>query len=60
MVSDVLFQAVQDLDHYLNDPVFANVYGGALRERLLRLRKEMQDIRMMLDSPPPSLSAGQR
>jgi hypothetical protein len=52
MISDILFQAVVDLDHYLNDPNFDRTYSGELRERIIRLRDEAEYIRFVLDTHP--------
>jgi hypothetical protein len=51
MISDILSQAVVDLDHYLNDPNF-HTYSGELRERIIRLRDEAEYIRVVLDTHP--------
>jgi hypothetical protein len=40
MVSDILSQAVVDLDHYLNDPSFDRTYSRELREQIIRLRDQ--------------------
>jgi hypothetical protein len=52
MISDILSQAVIDLDHYLTDANFDRTYGGEARERLIRLRNEADDLRSVLDTPP--------
>jgi hypothetical protein len=52
MISDVLSQAVDDLDHYLNDPNFDSTYNGEFRERIIRLRDEAEYIRIVLDTHP--------
>jgi hypothetical protein len=52
MISDILSQAVGDLDHYLNDPNFDGTYSGELRERIIRLRDEAEYIRAVLDTHP--------
>jgi hypothetical protein len=51
MISDVLFEAVEGMDHYLNDSgqPYATWYSGDLRERLLALREQMNAIREELD-----------
>lgn len=53
MISDVLSEAVDSMDRYLNDPVFKNVYDGELRKELLSLRNKMDSIRARLDMVPP-------
>ena len=59
MISDVMHETVANLDHYLNDPVYAKTYTGELRQRILRLRNEAEGIRVLLDTPPgsPNLTA---
>ena len=57
MISDVLADAIAEIDAYLGDPSFADVYQGALRTRILLVRQAMEDIREELDTPP---SAQQR
>jgi hypothetical protein len=52
MISDVLFDAVQDIDRYLSDPVFNETYQGSLRTRILLVRHAMDDLREELDTPP--------
>lgn len=52
MISDVLFEAVQDLDRYLNDKFYDTWYKGAFRERIIKLRNEAEAIRIELDKPP--------
>jgi hypothetical protein len=49
MISDVLAEAIATMDEYLTDPVFAGVYEGDLRERILRCRSLMADIQGALD-----------
>jgi hypothetical protein len=52
MISDILSQAVVDLDHYLTDPNFADTYTGEVRERVVRLRDEAESLRAVLDTRP--------
>jgi len=52
MISDILFQAVDDLDHYLNDPLWDHIYCGDLRERIIRLRDEAKHVQILLDTHP--------
>jgi hypothetical protein len=52
MISDILFQSVVDLDHYLNDSNFDRTYKGEIRERIIRLRDEAEYIRAILDTHP--------
>ena len=50
MISDVLFEAVERIDDYLHD--LPEVYGGDLRERIIKLRGEMALLQRELDTPP--------
>lgn len=52
MISDVFSEAVAELDRYLNDPIWDDVYCGKLRERIIRLRNEAEYLRGLLDVPP--------
>ena len=57
MISDVLADAVADIDKYLTDPTFAAVYGP-WRERILAVREQMDELRAALDAPPSDLGRG--
>lgn len=52
MISDVLFEAVQGLDEYLNNPSYDSMYEGEIRERIIKLRDAMDAVRVVLDTPP--------
>jgi hypothetical protein len=52
MISDILFQSVIDLDHYLNDPNFDRIYSGGIRERIVRLRDDAKYVQILLDTHP--------
>jgi hypothetical protein len=53
MISDVLFDAKNDIEYYLNEPTFSDVYSDAnLREQLNELMKNMEKIRVQLDALP--------
>lgn len=53
MISDVLFEAKEDIERYLHDPVYADVYTDEnLRNRLNDLIVKMEEIRIELDAPP--------
>lgn len=64
MISDVLFEAVADINSYLDDPVFAGAYqaDSPIGARLRACVAEMDSIRAALDTPPssgsPALSTG--
>ena len=52
MISDVLSETVNSLDHYLNDTDYYDIYTGELRDRIVRFRNEAKAIRDFLDEPP--------
>ena len=51
MISDVLSEAVSEMDRYLNDPDWQGTYIGAMRLELQALRTLMDAYRRRLDSP---------
>jgi hypothetical protein len=53
MISDVLSDAVNDVDSYLNNKTYKQMYSGSLREAVVDLRNRMQALRIYLDTPPP-------
>lgn len=54
MISDVLFEAVQEIDRYLHDPAFERAYprGSVEYAEIMRVRGEIERVRVMLDTPP--------
>ena len=52
MISDLIFQSVFNLDHYLNDPNFDRTYNGGIRERIVRLRNDAKYVQILLDTHP--------
>jgi hypothetical protein len=56
MISDIISQTVVDLDRYLTDPNFDGTYTGEVRERVIRLRDEADNLRAVLDLPPAEIS----
>lgn len=60
MISDVLSDAVREIDRYLADPVFAAAYQGDVGEKIRALRDEMDAMRRDLDRPPPAWELGAR
>jgi hypothetical protein len=57
MISDILSRTVGELDHYLSDPIWDETYAGEIRERLIRLRDEADNLRSVLDAPPAVIPA---
>jgi hypothetical protein len=53
MISDVLSDAVEEMDSYLNAMSYNKMYSGSLREAVVALRNQMQALRIYLDIPPP-------
>ena len=52
MISDVLFDAREDIKRMLNDPVYMKFYGPEMRRQLEALCEEMERIRKEIDGPP--------
>jgi hypothetical protein len=52
MVSDVLWQAVEEIDVYLRSRYYADVYSGELRTKVVQVRDAMDTLRAELDMPP--------
>jgi hypothetical protein len=52
MISEILYQTVDNLDHCFNDPHWYDLYYGEFRERIIRLRDEAQNCRITLDTTP--------
>lgn len=52
MISDVLSEAVAEIDRYLTTPTFSVCYVGEMRQRIRKCRNEMEAIRRVLDTPP--------
>jgi hypothetical protein len=52
MISDVLYEAVSELDHYLTKSLYDDTYRGKLREQITKLRDEALYIAWILDTPP--------
>ena len=49
MISDVLSETVNNLDHYLSETDYYDVYTGELRHRIVQFRNEAKAIRDFLD-----------
>jgi hypothetical protein len=52
MISDVLCECVNELDHYLNSEAFDDTYQGKFRQRIIGLRNEAEYLGGLLDIPP--------
>lgn len=52
MISDVLSEAVAEMNASLDEPVYAQVYQGELRRKILAVRDAMDALRQALDTPP--------
>jgi hypothetical protein len=59
MISDVLFEALNDIRGYLDDPVFAKAYSGELRAEIERVLAAMEALRERLDQPPHRVATSQ-
>jgi hypothetical protein len=52
MISDVLSDAIDEIQRYLNDPAFSRVYSGDLRDEIKRVIEQMERLRAKLDRLP--------
>jgi len=52
MISDVMSEAVGEIDRYLSDEVMGKSYQGAHRAAILVIRDQMNAIRMINDIGP--------
>lgn len=52
MISDVLSDALDEIRRYLDDEVTGDWYVGALRQRILALTDQMEEVRIILDRLP--------
>jgi ribosomal protein L30E len=55
VISDVLFDAVAEIDAYLKSPVYTGVYQGETREAIEALREAMARMVLVLDDVPTRL-----
>lgn len=51
MISDTLSDAVGEIKRYLYEKPFTNSYQGPIRVRIENLVKEMEAVRIYLDTP---------
>lgn len=51
MISDVLWECVDHMDRYLNEPLYEAMYRD-IGPRLRQLRDEIDAVRQILDTPP--------
>jgi hypothetical protein len=52
MISDVLAEAAMEIDRCLSDDIFTHSYEGEMRARIVKLRHEIEAVRIALDTPP--------
>ena len=57
VISDVLADALDRIREYLDDPVYATMYDGELRNDIERVVQQMERLRVELDRPPAPGSA---
>lgn len=50
MISDVLFDASEDIKQYLTDPAFHGCYKGETERRIVGLLRHMRYVQWLLDS----------
>ena len=54
MISDTLSDAIQSIQEYLSNEIFDDVYAGETRLSILRVKAEMEKLRIELDNPKAS------
>lgn len=52
MISDVLSSAIDDIDYYMNDSFYDDIYKDQIRDEILTLRQQMEKLRLKLDEVP--------
>jgi hypothetical protein len=52
MISDVLADAIDQIDQYLRHPTYQAMYQGGLLTRIRLVLHAMEDLRQELDTPP--------
>ncbi len=52
MIRDVLSEATEEIDRYLNDECYNSRYTGDLRKRIIAVRDAMDKLRQELDTLP--------
>jgi hypothetical protein len=52
MISDVLSDALEEINSYISDPIFADTYEGLMRQDIEALRAHMEIVLRRLDTPP--------
>jgi hypothetical protein len=53
VISDLLSDALTEIQQYLNDPTYDRIYSGELRAEIERVMAEMRSLRERLDRLPP-------
>ena len=49
MISDVLSKAISQIDQYLQDPQYAELYSGQLRAEIYSVREAMEKLEGKLE-----------
>lgn len=52
MISDVLSDAIAEIDEYLANPHYKDWYDGDLLKRIIEVRNAMESVLRELDTPP--------
>ena len=55
MISDVLSEAINGMDKYLDESLYDDVYAGELRDKILRLKTHIERVKIELKNPPITL-----
>ena len=52
MISDVLHEAIENIDYYLNEDNCQIYSHGKIRDKIVKLRNDMEALRLELDKAP--------
>ena len=51
MISDIMSEAVTEIDRYMYDSLYDSWYSKKMRTRIIKARNEIEKIRIELDNP---------
>lgn len=50
MISDTLYDAIVEIDRYLESPLYHDIYSGPIRKDIVATRQQMDNLRELLDT----------
>ena len=59
MISDILYEASEDIRSYLDHPATRDCYQGKLREEIEALFIMLKELQYRLDAPPTIQTTGE-